>query len=261
MNLGYSLPDYHAFDLKLPRCISFGVSLSSVLIAGKSGSGKSLSLAWYLFQLVKNREAVVYIADYKGGVEYEAFEGSPSYASGSQAFEMIESYYQFFSYVRDSRIRLNIHYTLVIEEYFGLLTYAETQSKKLKSDLTAKIGEILAVGRGLNIGLIISVQRAGAELFPSGSRDQFQAVLSFGRSSTEHFRMLGFSSELDENPTGAYKAGQALCLIDGQDKPFEIVVPYIKNQQDMARFTRYMLDRQASLSELLRTHGEAGRAE
>lgn len=261
MILGYSLPDYLDFGLKLPRRISFGNSLSSVLITGKSGSGKSLSLGWCVFQLLKNCESYVYIADYKGGAEYEAFEGSPSYASGSQAFDMIDGYYQFFSLVRDRHIRLNTHFTLVIEEYFGLLTYAETQSKKLKAEIMAKIGEILAVGRGLNIGLIICVQRADASLFASGSREQFQAIIAFGRTSAEHFRMLGFSSELEENPTGSYKAGQALCLIDGQGKPFEVIVPYITNQQDMATFTRYMLDRQASLAELIRTHGEAGRAE
>ncbi|RAZ00903.1 hypothetical protein DK853_54495, partial [Klebsiella oxytoca] len=66
------------------------------------------------------------------------------------------------------------HYTLFIEEWFGLLTYAETKSKSLKVELMSKVGEILAVGRGLNIGLLLCVQRADAALFSSGSREQFQ---------------------------------------------------------------------------------------
>ena len=58
----------------------------------------------------------------------------------------------FSQRVRSRRIRLKKHYTLFIEEYFGLLTYAETQSKKLKTEIMSKVGELLAVSRGLNYG-------------------------------------------------------------------------------------------------------------
>lgn len=260
MILGYSRSDYTEFGLKLPRRLILGDAVAHLLIAGKSGSGKSLSLRWYLWQLLHNRESVIYVADYKGGREYETFEGSPSYASGAAAFEMIEAYYQFFTAIRDQRIRLRQHYTLVIEEWLGLLTYAETQSKKLKADLMAKIGEILAVGRGLNIGIILCVQRADASLFSNGAREQFQAVIAFGRTSAEHFRMLGFAGEMDSNPTGAYKPGQAICIVDGQDAPFEIIVPLISNPEVMTKTTRQYLDQQSGLASLARATGEARRA-
>lgn len=250
MNFGYLLHEYQAMGLKLPQRVTLGTSIAHLLIAGKSGSGKSLSLRWYLYQLLKNQESTIYIADYKGGTEYEAFEGSPSYASGLRAFDMVEQFYQFFSFVRNNRIRLKQHYTLVVEEWLGLLTYAETQDKKLRASLMAKVGEILAVGRGLNIGLILCVQRADASLFSNGSREQFQAVIAFGRTSAEHFRMLGFSSELDTNPTGGYKPGQALCLIDGQGDPLEIIVPLISNPVNMNRSIRRCLDRQPTLTDL-----------
>ena len=258
MILGYDRTDFLLCGLKLPRLLTFGEAISSLLIAGKSGSGKSLSLRWYIYQLLAEQESMVYVADYKGGSEYAPFEGSHAYASGEAAFRMIEDYYTFFTAARDHRIRSPTHYTLVVEEWLGILTYAETQSKKLRGELTAKIGEILAVGRGLNIGLILCVQRADAALFSNGSREQFQAVVAFGRTSSEHFRMLGFSTELGDNPTGSYKAGQALCLIDGQDAPFEIIVPFITNHKDMTLATRKLLDRQPDLEELARTNGEAG---
>ena len=147
---------------------------------------------------------------------------------------------------------------MIIEEWLGLLTYAETQDKKLRASLMAKVGEILAVGRGLNIGLILCVQRADASLFSNGAREQFQAIIAFGRTSAEHFRMLGFSGEMDENPTGAYKPGQALCMIDGQGEPLELVVPLIRNPEAMNRMSRRMLDQQIGLDGLLQRHGEAG---
>ena len=163
--LGYNLLDFSELGIKIPVQVKIGKNISSILIAGKSGSGKSLSVRWYIWQLLRERESLVYIADYKAGEEYEAFEGSPSYASGEKAFDMINDFYQFFTEVRNNKIRLKGHVSLFIEEWFGLLTYAENQSKKLKTELMAKIGELLSVGRGLSIGVIIALQRADASLF------------------------------------------------------------------------------------------------
>ncbi|WP_346662446.1 hypothetical protein [uncultured Merdimonas sp.] len=244
MILGYQLSDYQEYGLKVPVSITLAKQTSSILIAGKSGSGKSLSARWYLWQLLSSGESAVYISDYKAGEEYEAFEGSPAYASGQDAIQMILDFYDFFTEIRRRRIRLKKHYTLFIEEYFGLLTYAETQSKKLKTEIMSKVGEILAVSRALNTGLMVCVQRADAANFASGSREQFQAVLSFGRCSAEQFRMLGFSGELEENPTGSYKAGQALALIDGQESVQEIIVPLIRNPDVMCRDLRFYLSHQ-----------------
>ena len=252
MTIGYDQNDWKQFQIKNPVEIVLPKKTSNFLVAGVSGSGKSLSARWYLWQLLHNRESLVYIADYKAGEEYEAFEGSPSYASGEKAFDMIDSFYLFFTEVRNSKLRLQQHYTLFIEEWFGLLTYAENQSKKLKTELMAKIGEILAVGRGLNIGIMLCVQRADSNLFTSGAREQFQCVCSFGRCSAEQFRMLGFNAELDSNPSINYKAGEALVLIDGQDSVREIIVPFIENEDVLCKQVRYYLDKQPTISDLIR---------
>lgn len=256
MQIGYHLQDYKKFGIKIPVNIILAKRISNILIAGKSGSGKSQSLRWYIWNMLHTKESLVYIADYKGGEEYEAFEGCVSYASGEQAIQMIEEYYELFTLVRNTRIRLQTHYTLVIEEWFGLLVYAETQSKKLKADLMSKIGELLAVSRGLNMGVVICVQRADASLFSTGSREQFQCVCSFARTSTEQFRMLGYAGELEENPTQNYKAGQAIVLIDGQDGVQEIIVPYIKNSDAMSMAIRRELEKESDISSMIRAIAE-----
>ena len=100
----------------------------------------------------------------------------------------------------------------------GLLTYAENQSKKLKTELMAKISELLSVARGLNIGVIIALQRADASLFSSGAREQFQCVCSFLEDVLRNnFVCFRFNSELESNPTSRYGAGEALALIDGRE--------------------------------------------
>ncbi len=260
MLLGYHRNDFKQYGgLKVPLSITLSKKTSSVLIAGKSGSGKSTAGLWYSWQMLSSNESRVYLADYKGGFEYEAFEGLPSYASGDDAIKIIRDFYDFFTAVRDNRYRLKHHHTLFIEEYFGLLSYAEARDKKLKNELMSKVGEMLAVSRGLDIGIFLCVQRADSSNFSAGAREQFQCVLSFGRCSAEQFRMLGFSSELEENPTGSYKAGGALALIDGQEGVQEILVPRIKNVDDMYRGIRYYLDRQPDIPSLTRAVAGGGR--
>lgn len=250
MVLGYRREEYFRYGIKIPTGITLSKKTSSILVAGKSGSGKSLAARWYLWNMLHTGESLCYIADYKGGEEYEAFEGAPSYASGEAALKAVEDFYELFTKVRSSRQRLRRHCTLFIEEWFGLLTYAETKSKSLKAELMSKVGEMLAVGRGLDIGLLLCVQRADAALFSSGSREQFQCIISFGRCSAEQFRMLGFSGEMEENPTGAYKPGEALVLIDGQESVQEIKVPLVTNPDTLCRRIRTYLDRQPDICSL-----------
>ena len=120
----------------------------------------------------------------------------------------------------------------------------------------SKVGELLAVSRGLNLGIVLCVQRADAGLFSSGTREQFQCVLSFGRCSAEQFRMLGFAGEMEENPTQGYRPGQALALIDGQEGALEIIVPFIRNPGVLCRGIRRRLDNQPRLCSLARAAAE-----
>ena len=256
MILGMNLTDYQEYQIRIPVKITLPKKTSNVLIAGKSGSGKSLSALWYLWQLLDSGESRIYISDYKAGEEYENLENVPSYASGTDAVEVIRDFYQFFTEVRNGRIRLKHHYTLFIEEWSGLLAYAETQDKKLKAELMSKVGELLAVSRGLNMGVFLCVQRADASNFSSGSREQFQCILAFGRCSAEQFRMLGFSGEMEENPTGGYQSGQALALIDGQEEPKEIIVPWIRNSSEMREDIRRYLEQQTDLRALIEAVAE-----
>lgn len=251
MLLGYLLKDYKECGAKIPVHITLSKKTNNILIAGKSGSGKSLAALWYTYNQLSTGESYVFLSDYKAGEEYKMFESLLSYASGSDAIQMIQSFYQFFTSVRTNRIKLTHHYVLFIEEWFGLLTFAESQSKKLKADLMAMVGEILAVGRGLNFGIMLCVQRADASLFSGGARDQFQCSLSFGRCAAEQFKMLGFSGELENNPTNKYKSGQALALIDGEDNIKELIVPLIKNPDTLCQGIRMYLEKQLSIPELL----------
>lgn len=68
--------------------------------------------------------------------------------------------------------------------------------------------------------------------------------------------MLGFSGELETNPTMDYKPGQALALVDGQDGVQEIIVPWIKNNDTLSKGIRYYLDMQPDIPSLTRAVAE-----
>lgn len=230
------------------------------LITGKSGSGKSLSFLWYTYNILKSGESLLYLADFKAGKEYHQLNGCPSYSCADSAIDMIYNFYELYTELRKQECPSIPHITICMEEWFGLLVYLEAVDKKKKNDLMMKVGEILALGRGINngIGVCLMVQRADSSNFSAGagSREQFQNICSFGRMSKEQRLMLFSGEELDM--TRNYQAGQGIALIDGQGEATEIIVPWIPEQEQMGKRIREFMDRQPSIQDLLHQIRAAG---
>lgn len=250
MNLGYALTDWTDFRVKNPVFTDL-LKNPHCLITGKSGSGKSQSFLWYAYHVLNSNESLLYLADFKTGKEYAPLKGSPSYSCADKAISMIQDYYSLYTEMRKQSDLDLPHITLAIEEWFGLLGYIEGVDKKKKADLMAKVGEILALGRGIGngIGIFLMVQRADSSNFSAGSREQFQNIISFGRLSKEQRLMLFAGEDLDF--TRNYKAGQGISLIDGQDGATEIIVPWVPEQDILLDRIRNFMDKQPSIQDLL----------
>lgn len=99
---------------------------------------------------------------------------------------------------------------------------------------------MLFMSRSLGLKILIGVQRADAEHFKAGSRDQFRSILGLGNLSREQINMI--FSEYREKINERNGLGEGYFLIDGQDiekvkittiKDFEVLNDTIR--QSMCR--------------------------
>lgn len=257
MILGYDLQTWEEYRIRSPITSALH-KCPHCLITGKSGSGKSQSFLWYAYHILEEGESLLYLSDFKSGREYGPLKGSPSYACGDGAVSMIYDYYDFYTEMRKDCPPHIPHTTLVIEEWFGLLAYMESMDKKKKADLMSKVGEILALGRGIGngIGIFLMVQRADSSNFSAGSREQFQNIVSFGRLSREQRLMLFAGEEMDFSRN--YRAGQGIALVDGQGDATEIIVPWVPEQDILLSRIRTRMDSQPWIKELPHEPGPDG---
>ena len=185
----------------------------NLLLVGATGTGKSYALTVITYLLVRSFSARVTICDYKKS-SFAQFEDTPNFYGYEDVPDGIRTFYKEFSErleandeERNKKIRV-----LVIDEYGALIS---AQDKKTADELKTMVANMLFMGRSLGIRVLIGVQRADAEYFKSGARDQFKAILSLGNLSREQ-RMMLFSDSKD-SMTAKNGVGAGYLHIDGQD--------------------------------------------
>jgi hypothetical protein len=98
--------------------------------------------------------------------------------------------------------------------------------KKVADDIKSMLSTLLILGRSYNIHIIIGLQRADAEHFKAGARDQFGAVLRIGNLSKKQ-RLMLFNKYRDEM-VGDYTQGTGYFMRDGQGIK-RVVVPTVRD--------------------------------
>lgn len=204
-----------------------------VLLAGPSGSGKStvcLRQCGKLLQVCPDVQVTV--CDFKNSDDFRFLKPYPYYYSGNDCYTGVMEFYEKFCEVKESGTASK-RYVLLFDEYPAAISYWKSRDKINKTtqsaDVMNAISELLCLSRSWGFSVWIICQRASAELFNGGSRDNFMIMLALGRQSKEQKGML-FSGE--NIPEGRiYRPGEGLLLADGAPLT-EVCFPLISDMEN-----------------------------
>ena len=208
-----------------------------LLCVGATGTGKTYALSLLLGKLAKYEHgARLVICDFKksGFSWLDGHSGFYGYTDVTGGID--EVYTEFTARLEANDPARNMRkIILLIDEYGALVSSLD---KKQADEVKRKVGSILLMGRSLGTHLIIGIQRADAEYFRTGARDQFGAVLMLGNLSKEQKLML--APDYRDQMTAVNMRGQGYLLLDGQGL-YRVQVPRVADADQLHKMIQHRL--------------------
>ena len=206
--------------VKVPVTVDFS-SVPHMLIVAPSGSGKTYLLTYILVQIAKKSVKLI-LADFKG-IDFIEFNDCRNYYKHNSVGEAVDCVFDELQN-RMANASVNSEYEpiyLCIDEWSGFLSSLAV--KKEQDNYKQKLANILMLGRGANIFIIMSLQRADSTYITG--RDNFGNVVGLGTLSKESIAMVFNDNKEMIEPKSR---GKGYLQTDG--KPLrEIVVPMLRN--------------------------------
>ncbi|MCQ5129971.1 DUF87 domain-containing protein [Butyricicoccus faecihominis] len=208
-----------------------------LLCVGSTGTGKTYALALLLGKLAKYEAGMrLVVCDFKKS-GFDWLDGHDGFYGYTDVLDGIDEVYDEFTARLEANdpARNSRKIALLIDEYGALVSSLD---KKPADEVKRKIGNILLMGRSLGIHLIVGIQRADAEFFRAGARDQFGAVLMLGNLSKEQKLML--APDYRDQMTAVNARGQGYLLLDGQGL-YRVQVPHVADTDRLHRMIQNRL--------------------
>lgn len=220
--------------VKVPVTVDFS-SVPHMLIVAPSGSGKTYLLTYILGQIAKKSVKLI-LADFKG-IDFIEFNDCRNYYKHNSVGEAVDCVFDELQN-RMANASVNSEYEpiyLCIDEWSGFLSSLAV--KKEQDNYKQKLANILMLGRGANIFIIMSLQRADSTYITG--RDNFGNVVGLGTLSKESIAMVSNDNKEMIEPKSR---GKGYLQTDG--KPLrEIVVPMLRNINDTKAVIKTALSR------------------
>ena len=220
--------------VKVPVTVDFS-SVPHMLIVAPSGSGKTYLLTYILGQIAKKSVKLI-LADFKG-IDFIEFNDCRNYYKHNSVGEAVDCVFDELQN-RMANASVNSEYEpiyLCIDEWSGFLSSLAV--KKEQDNYKQKLANILMLGRGANIFIIMSLQRADSTYITR--RDNFGNVVGLGTLSKESIAMVFNDNKEMIEPKSR---GKGYLQTDG--KPLrEIVVPMLRNINDTKAIIKTALSR------------------
>lgn len=180
------------------------------LLVGGTGSGKTTLLKNMLAQFIYcQRDAEIYLAAYKPRCEdFSNIMESPHFGDYGQFQEVFNRFYDRFVERLNGSDRTRHMLLLFIDEWVGFLN---SLNKKEQDQTIDRMGQIVMLGRSLNVQAILAMQRPDAVFFRNGARDNFNLIIGMGNMSSDGKRMIFPSDYIDQlEPVAEIGTGYAL---------------------------------------------------
>ena len=223
-----------SLGVKVPVTVDFS-SVPYMLIVAPSGSGKTYLLTYILGQIAKKSVKLI-LANFKG-IDFIEFNDCRNYYKHNSVGEAVDCVFDELQN-RMANASVNSEYEpiyLCIDEWSGFLSSLAV--KKEQDNYKQKLANILMLGRGANIFIIMSLLRADSTYITG--RDNFGNVVGLGTLSKESIAMVFNDNKEMIEPKSR---GKGYLQTDG--KPLrEIVVPMLRNINDTKAVIKTALSR------------------
>ena len=258
--------------IKLSNTQQFSLKSNTNLgIYGRTGTGKTIALQWYLFNALAKGcgttdNSYLGIVDGKGADlfalgkllqeelgEQIAVGSSPQMLAKlsrefveimNERFEIIERNSTLNADAYDLEMTPNF---LFVDELASIRDScgSSKQGKELWNEILQNLGLIARKGRQAGCHLCLSTQDPNAENIPVELRNQISAVLYLGNIGNDRLKMAFSMCELENVPTISDRKGEALFYADGigSVEPVITIVPFVevKTKQEFLQVVRNIL--------------------
>ena len=228
--------------IKLSNTQQFSLkSNTNIGIYGRTGTGKTIALQWYLFNALSkgcgtDDDTYLGIVDGKGADLYalgnmlknelgeKVSVGSSPTSLAKLSRQFVEIMNERFEIIKQNSSLNADAYDLVmtpnilfVEELASIRDScgASKQGKELWNEILQNLGLIARKGRQAGCHLLLSTQDPNAENIPVELRNQISAVLYLGNPGSDRLRMAFSMCELENVPTVSDRKGEALFYADG----------------------------------------------
>lgn len=259
--------------IKLSNTQQFSLkSNTNIGIYGRTGTGKTIALQWYLFNALakgcgSDDDTYLGIVDGKAADLYRIGELlheelGEQVAVGSSP-QMLAKLSRKFIEIMDARFEIiKQNSSLNADAYdLGMMTPnflfvdelasirdscgSSKQGKELWNEILQNLGLIARKGRQAGCHLLLSTQDPNAENIPVELRNQISAVLYLGNPGSDRLRMAFSMCELENVPTVSDRKGEALFYADGLNsvEPVLTIVPFVdvKTKREFLQVVRNIL--------------------
>ena len=258
--------------IKLSNTQQFSLkSNTNIGIYGRTGTGKTIALQWYLFNALSkgcgtDDDTYLGIVDGKGADLYalgnmlkdelgeKVSVGSSPTSLAKLSRQFVEIMNERFEIIKQNSSLNADAYDLEMTPNFLFVDElasirdscgASKQGKELWNEILQNLGLIARKGRQAGCHLLLSTQDPNAENIPVELRNQISAVLYLGNPGSDRLRMAFSMCELENVPTVSDRKGEALFYADGLNsvEPTITVVPFVdvKTKQDFLQVVRNIL--------------------